>query len=160
MFNPWVALAVVGLGLGAAATGYKLGREAAEGAHALQRQQDIERAYKAGAADLDAESKRAQAAQRQRDALAAQLRSIDHENPVPPRPDRRWTDAEFRLLESRRAAHAGADREPGAGPLPGAVPGDAEDGPRPAEDHHQPAGLGLRLPGAAAGVPGLGSTST
>lgn len=159
MANPWLLLlATVALG-GTLAGGYQWGHQAAQGEHALQRQKDIEVAYKAGAADLDAESLRAQTAQRQRDALARQLKEIDRDAPVPPRPDCRWTDAEFRLLESRRAAYLAADREQAFSPLPGVVPRDAGNHTGPTTDGAGSAGLGLRLPSEAAGVPGLGSTA-
>ncbi len=156
MPNPWLLLVALVAAGGLAWAAYDKGRADEAGAQALLRQKDIELAYKAGAANLDAESRRAQTAQRQRDALARQLREIDRENPVLPRPDCRWTDAEFGLLESRRTAHAAADSGLGASPLHGAVPGDAGDRSGPAHDSERPAGLGLRLPGAAAGVPRLG----
>lgn len=142
MPNPWlIVLALLAL-IAVGAAGYEAGRSAEAGAHALQRQKDIELAYKAGAAGLAAESLRAQAAELERDNIAQQLREIARANPVPPRADRRWTDDERRLLESRRAAYAGAAGEPATGALPGAVPGNARDrfGPPPGGDRSS--GLG------------------
>lgn len=157
MPNPWLLLALAATLAATAAGSYRWGHNAALGEVALQRKADIETAYNAGAADLKAETKRAQAAQRERDALAQQLKEIDRDQTPAPRPDCAWSPAEFGLLESRRAAYAGADHSPAASALHGALPGDAADGAGPTADSQGAAGLGLRLPGTAAGVQGLGN---
>ncbi len=155
--NPWLIVVALLAGIGLSVGAYRMGQDAKEGEHALQRQSDIAIAWRAGAQDLAAESKRAQRAELQRDAIAEKLREIDRETPVPPRPDCSWSAAEYGLLESRRAAHAEADRGLGASPVPDPVPGHAGDRSGSADDGERPAGLGLGLSGATAGMPRLGT---
>lgn len=154
-----IALAVVG-GLG-----YQHGVEVEQGRravleakHAKAMQDAIIATWHEGQKELDAEAQRAAQAERERDTLNRRLQDIDR-NARPTltaRPDRRWSPAEFGLLEQRRSAHTGPaaapDRGPGAATLRGTLPGHAEDGPRPAQDSDRPAGLGLRLPSPAEGL--------
>lgn len=156
MPNPWLIVITLLAMIGAGAGGYRMGLTVKEGEHALQRQSDIETAWKTGAADLANESARAQRAEQQRDDVARQLREIDRANPVPLRPDCRWTAVEYRLLESRRAAYAGDDPGFRTGALLDPVPRNADNRPGSTDDSQGSAGLGLGLQGAAASVPRLG----
>jgi len=160
MPNPWLILGALAVTLALVVGAYQMGYTASEGEHALQRQSDIETAWKAGAASLAAESARAQRAERERDTIAQRLQEITRAQSVPPRPDRLWTDAEFGLLESRRAAYAETYPDPPAVPLPRPVPRDAAHRRRRADHRHDAAGLGLGLPEPAEGMPGLGDDTT